>query len=58
MKPNEESEHAKATMLVGNRVQTCGAGEVGIDNFLCVGVEVYKHTQDELPSCNSVSLGA
>ena len=39
-----------------NRLETCSAGEVRVDDFLCVWVEVYKHTQDKLSSCYRVSL--
>jgi len=31
-------------------VFTCGAGEVRIDDFLCVRIQVHEHSKDEL-SC-------
>ena len=37
-------------------LETCGAGEMRVDDFLCVWVEVYKHSQDKLSSCYGVSL--
>ena len=37
-------------------LETGGAGEVGVDDFLCVWVEVYKHTPDKLSRCYRVSL--
>ena len=36
----------------------CGAGEVGVDDLVAVGVQVHKHLQDEFPACLGVSLGA
>ena len=38
-------------------IQTCGACEMRIDNFLSVWIQVHKHPKYKLSSCNSVSLG-
>lgn len=38
--------------------RVCRAGEVRIDDFVTVGIQVDKHLQDELCPRLSVSLGA
>ena len=37
---------------------TCCAGEMTVDNFLCVRIQVDEHPQDELSGCNGVPLRA
>ena len=36
----------------------CGAREVGVDDFVTVGVQVHEHFQDEFSSCLGISLGS
>lgn len=35
---------------------TCSTGEVGVDDFIRIGIEVDEHPQNELPSCYGVAL--
>ena len=48
-----EGRVSQADMMV-----TCGAGEMTVDNFLCVRIQVDEHPQDELSGCDGVPLRA
>ena len=39
-------------------VVTCGAGEMTVDNFLRVRIQVDEHPEDELPGSDGVPLRA
>jgi len=40
-----------------NVVCVCGTCEVGVDDFVLVGIETDKHVQDEFFSCLDIPLG-
>ena len=41
-------------MVVG----TCGTGEMTVDDFLCVWIQVDEHPEDKLAGCDGVPLWA